>query len=310
MEQLQEIFFKSSDFVARDFYFGQTLKAAIFYIDGLADKELIEDILVRTLQQAPASLARSLALGESPFSQVMESIMPLADVSSVKEMEEAVLHILSSDTLLLVEGVKEGLALGTRSWEHRAVEEPLTESVVRGPRESFVENLRTNTALIRRRLKTPSLKIELLRLGRYTLTNVAVVYLEDLVDPALVQEVRQRLERIKTDGVLESAYIEEFIEDNPTSPFPQIDHTERPDKVVACLLEGRVAILVDNTPFALLVPTVFVQFLQSSEDYYERYYLSSFLRIARLIALHVALLLPALYVAVSTFHQEMLPTPS
>ncbi|CEP67586.1 Bacillus/Clostridium Ger spore germination protein [Moorella glycerini] len=308
LEQLQRIFAKCSDVVHRDFYLGQAIKAALFYIDGLADKKLIEDTLMRTLQQAPPQLARDLANKTRDLAAVMETVMPMTDVAVVDNMGAVVKHVLDGDTVLLLDGYNKGLALSTRSWEHRTIDEPITESVVRGPRESFIESLRTNTALLRRRLKTPSLKMELVCLGRYTMTNVVITYIEDLADPAVVREVRQRLERIQIDGILESAYIEELIEDNPTSPFPQIDHTERPDKVVAALLEGRVGILVDNTPFALIVPTLFVQFIQSSEDYYERYYLSSFLRLARFVALNIALLLPAAYVAVSTFHQEMLPT--
>lgn len=308
LEQMEQIFAKCSDVVHRDFYLGQAIKVALFYVDGLADKKLIEDTLVRTLQQAPAELARDLAERSQDLTAVMERIMPLTDVAVCDNLAAAVKHILNGDTVLLLDGYKKALALSTRSWEHRSIDEPITESVVRGPRESFIESLRANTSLIRRRLKTPSLKMEIICLGRYTMTNVVIAYIEDLADPAVVREVHQRLERIQIDGVLESAYIEELIEDNPTSPFPQIDHTERPDKVVAALLEGRVGILVDNTPFALIVPTIFVQFLQSSEDYYERYYLASFLRLARFVALNIALLLPALYVAVSTFHQEMLPT--
>ncbi|MDK2817398.1 MAG: spore germination protein [Moorella sp. (in: firmicutes)] len=308
LEQLQRIFAKCSDVVNRDFYLGQTIKAALFYIDGLADKKLIEDTLMRTLQQAPPQLARDLADKTRDLAAVMETVMPMTDVAVVDNMGAVVKHVLDGDTVLLLDGYNKGLALSTRSWEHRAIDDPITESVVRGPRESFIESLRTNTALLRRRLKTPSLKMELVCLGRYTMTNIVITYIEDLADPAVVREVRQRLERIQIDGILESAYIEELIEDNPTSPFPQIDHTERPDKVVAALLEGRVGILVDNTPFALIVPTLFIQFIQSSEDYYERYYLSSFLRLGRFIALNVALLLPAFYVAASTFHQEMLPT--
>lgn len=308
LEQLQKIFAKCSDVVRRDFYFGQVVKVALIYIDGLADKKLIEDTLVRTLQQASPQLARELVERSRDLAAVMEKIMPMTDVAVVDNMASLVKHVLDGDTVLLLDGFNKVLALSTRSWEHRAVEEPVAESVVRGPRESFIESLRTNTTLLRRRLKTPSLKMEIICLGRYTMTNVVITYIEDLVDPAIVREVRQRLERIQIDGVLESAYIEELIEDNPTSPFPQIDHTERPDKVVAALLEGRVGILVDNTPFALIVPTLFIQFIQASEDYYERYYLSSFLRIARFVALNIALLLPAVYVAISTFHQEMLPT--
>lgn len=308
LQQLEEIFKNSSDVVKRDFFIGGQAKAAVVYIDGLADKKLIEDTLLRTLQHVPPDLSRTLADRTAPWDRLMEIIVPMADVAPVDTIPDIVNHVLTGDAVLLFEGYNKALATSTRSWEHRSITEPLAEGSVRGSREGFVENLRTNTALIRRRLKTPALKIENLSLGRYSQTNVSLAYLETLADPALLKEVRRRLERINADGILESAYIEEFIEDNPLSPFPQIDHTERPDKVAAALLEGRVALLIDNTPFALLVPTVFVQFLQASEDYYERYWLASFLRLVRFVVLNVALLLPSAYVAVSTFHQEMLPT--
>ncbi|SMB99816.1 spore germination protein KA [Thermanaeromonas toyohensis ToBE] len=308
LQQLKEIFHNSSDVVKRDFLIGGQAKAAIIYIDGLADKKLIEDTLLRTLQHIPPDLARTLVEKTAPLDRVVEIIVPLADVSPVESVSDIVNHVLCGDAVLLFDGYTKALATSTRSWEHRSIDEPLTESAVRGSREGFVENLRTNTALIRRRLKTPALKVENLCLGRYSQTNVALVYLHTLADPALLQEVRRRLERINIDGILESAYIEELIEDNPASPFPQIDHTERPDKVVAALLEGRVALLIDNTPYALIVPTVFIQFMQASEDYYERYWLASFLRLLRFVVLNIALLLPSIYVAVSTYHQEMLPT--
>ncbi|HBT47423.1 MAG TPA: spore germination protein [Peptococcaceae bacterium] len=308
LQQLEEIFHRSGDVVKRDFCIGGRARAAIVYIDGLADKTLIEDTLLRTLQHVPSELAQALVDRSAPLDRLLEIIVPMADVDFVEKMADVVNHVLNGDAVLLFEGYRQAMATSTRSWEQRSISEPLTEGVVRGPREGFVENLRTNTALIRRRLKTPDLVVDNLLVGRYSQTNVSLVYLKSLVGPGLLEEIRRRLDRIDVDGILESAYIEEFIEDNPFSPFPQIDHTERPDKVAAALLEGRVALLIDNTPFVLLVPTLFVQFLQASEDYYERYWLASFLRVLRFVILNIALLLPSAYVAVSTYHQEMLPT--
>ncbi|MBC7326032.1 MAG: spore germination protein, partial [Moorella sp. (in: Bacteria)] len=154
LEQLNEIFAKCSDFVHRDFYLGRVLKVALVYIDGLADKKLIEDTLVRTLQQAPQQLARELAGKTDDLATVMAKIMPMTDVTVVDNMAAVIKHVLEGDTVLFLDGYSKALALSTRSWEHRAIEEPIAESVVRGPRESFIESLRVNTALIRRRLKT------------------------------------------------------------------------------------------------------------------------------------------------------------
>jgi len=210
--------------------------------------------------------------------------------------------------ILLCEGETRALALGLTKWEKRPIEEPAGESVVRGPREGFTETLRVNTSQIRRIIRSPKLKIESLRIGKYTRTNVVVVYIDGLADQSLIDEVKTRLQRIQLDGILESGYIEELIEDNPYSPFPQLLDTERPDVACACLLEGRVAILTEGTPFALIAPITFASLMQAPEDYYQRYIFSTFIRWLRYLFLLISLLLPSIYVAILTFHQEMVPS--
>lgn len=166
----------------------------------------------------------------------------------------------------------------------------------------------TNINLIRRRLRTPQLKFESIQLGRLSKTDVAITYLEGIADEALIEEVRERLNRIDIDAILESGYVEELIEDNHFSIFPQINYTERPDRIVANLLEGKVGVLIDNTPFALFLPVTFFEMMQASEDYYQRFVVSTLIRLLRYLFLMIALLLPSLYIALLTFHQEMLPT--
>jgi spore germination protein KA len=183
-----------------------------------------------------------------------------------------------------MDGIDSALIIGSQGWKDRAVSEPMTENVVRGPRDGFTETIDTNTALIRRRIKSPNLRVDEYKLGTQTKTTVLLIYINGVAKEATVNELKERLQRIDIDGVLESGYIEELIEDNPLSPFPQVDHSERPDKVSAAILEGRIAIVVDNTPFVLMVPTVFIQFFQSPEDYYERYPVGSLTRIVRFAA--------------------------
>lgn len=195
-----------------------------------------------------------------------------------------------------------------RGWEHRAIAEPSTETVIRGPKEAYIENLQVNLALLRRKIKSSELKFEKLIVGRYTKTDVVVAYINGLADPKIVNELKNRIQKIDIDGVLETNYLEELIEDNPYSIFPTIKHTERPDTTAGLLLEGRIAVFVDGTPFVLTLPSLFVSNMQSSEDYYERYYISSFIRLIRFLALNISLLLPSLYIAISTFHPEMLPS--
>ena len=184
----------------------------------------------------------------------------------------------------------------------------MAEGGIRGSREGFIESLQVNTSLLRRIIKSPALKLQSMKIGKYTKTNVVVAYIDGLVDQTLIEEITNRLQRIEIDGILESGYIEEMIEDNPYSPFPQLLATERPDVACAHLLEGRAVILVEGTPFTLIAPISFFSLIQSHEDYYNRFMVGSLIRWLRYVFLGISLLLPSLYVAVLTFHQEMVPT--
>ncbi|HEX3012437.1 MAG TPA: spore germination protein, partial [Syntrophomonadaceae bacterium] len=218
-------------------------------------------------------------------------------------------ELITGNTVFFMDGIDSALIIGSGGWKDRSVSEPSTESVVRGPRDGFTETIDTNTALIRRRIKSPDLRIDEFKIGIKTKTAVLVVYINGIARQDIVNEVKSRLQKIRIDGVLESGYIEELIEDASFSLFPQIEHSERPDKVSAALLEGRIAVMVDNTPFVLIVPTVFLQFIQSPEDYYERFPVASLTRFVRATAFFISIILPALYIALTSFHQEMIPTP-
>jgi hypothetical protein len=218
-------------------------------------------------------------------------------------------QILSGHTVLIVKGINAVFLLRSQYSAGRSIEESETEQVIRGPREGFVESIDTNVMLIRRKIKTPSLKIEYVTVGKQTQTKLAVLYLKGVADDALINEAHSRLSRIEIDGILESSYIESMIEDAPLSPFPTIFNTERPDRLCAGLLEGKVAILTDGTPFALTMPTVFVEFLHAPDDYYNGAFPSSIVRWIRALGLLVALILPAFYVALLTIHQELLQPP-
>ncbi|MEI7024621.1 spore germination protein [Paenibacillus sp. y28] len=296
---LMAIYKDCSDMVLREFHIEDGPAAIMFYIDGIAKTDAV-DMAMKALM--------ILEGGEHFIEQLQKNTLPVTQMATLDNFGDLFMNVLSGDTGLLVEGNRVAASLGLRGAEHRGVSEPETESVIRGPREGFTEHLRTNTALIRQKIKSPRLKMKPLIVGRETNTSLVVTYIQGLADPKLIDEVVARIEQIKIDGVLESGYIEELIQDNGYSPFPQLQITERPDTVAASLLEGRVAILVDGTPFVMLAPIVFWQWLQASEDYYERFYLGTFLRFLRLLCLFLALLTPAIYIALSTYHQEMIPT--
>lgn len=279
-------------------------RAAVMYIDGLVDLSLIDCFVLSPLMTDAEKIKTKTDLWEL----INESLIKTGETKVTARMKDLVEGILSGDTILLLDGESQGLVIGSKGWPMRSVEEPKTAAVVRGPREGFSETIRVNTALIRRRLRDPDLRMKGFKVGRRTRTDVTLCYIDGVVDPKIVEEVEDRIRGIELDGVLESGYIEEMIQDDFLSPFPLIQNTERPDAAVAHLLEGKVVILVDGTPHALIAPAVFSQFYCSPEDYYERYMIASFLRWLRLFALIIALLGPAFYIAFVSFHTEMLPS--
>lgn len=306
-ERIGSAFGNSPDLVTRDLWTGARgrISALVIHIDGLVDKRLLAEAVVERI----TGLQLEWTDPAQAYEDLKTRLLASSGVEEVDTLGEFIGGIARGDAGVLVDGVAKGLVCALRGWEQRSVEEPTTESTVRGSKEGFVEALRTNTSLLRRRIMSPQLWIEEVTIGRITRTRVAIAYIAGVVNEDIVEEVRNRLKRIDVDAIHESGNIEEFIEDAPLSPFPTIARTERPDRVAGALTDGRVAILTDGTPFVLIVPATFTMFLTSSEDYYERYFAGSAIRLLRIAAFFISLTLPALYVAVTTFHQEMLPTP-
>jgi spore germination protein KA len=303
MAFLRDVLGDSSDVVMHSFSLPGPLpqRAAVVFIDGLVKQEMINDFILRPLLQNP------LPPGEREQVAIGERI-PTSDTRLLTEWQEVLQSLLSGDTLLFLDQESYCLSISTKGWEKRGIGEPTSESVVRGPRDGLTETLRVNTAQIRRRIKDPNLRVESMKVGVRSETDVAILYIEDIANPTIVQTIRSRIANIQIDGALESGYIEQFLEDHPWSPFPQIQNTERPDKVAASLLEGKVAIMVDGTPFALIAPATFTQFYNSPEDYYERFMIATLLRFIRLISMWMAMLLPSLYISFTSFHPEMIPS--
>lgn len=191
--------------------------------------------------------------------------------------------------------------------KQRQVDTPVAEVSIRGPNEGFSESISTSIGLIRKRIGTPQLRFESMQIGRVTRTTVVLAYIEGIAPDELVREMRRRLRAIRTDGVLESAYIEEFIQDSALSPFPTLLSTQRPDVVAAHLLDGKAAVLVDGAADALVAPITFFELFNSPEDYYQRADIATFIRWIRLLSFFIAVFVPSLYVAATTFHQEMIP---
>lgn len=299
---LKAVFRDCSDVAFRDIKTPHVTGMVVF-IDGIVKAENLRD-------GALLPLLENLQNGSAPCTpdNLEDSVLTLPQLSAVKTYSDVIEALLKGNATLFLEGFKESLILDVKGGTRRGVEEPATEASIRGPREGFIESLGVNLGLLRFKIKSQHLKTVNYTIGKQTKTNVVLTYLDGVASPDVIAEVKKRIERIEIDGVLESAYIEELIEDDPYSPFPQMQYSERPDTISAQLLEGKFAIFVDGTPFVLTGPTVFWQFFQASEDYYERYLISNLIRWLRMTFLFLALYLPGIYIAVTTFHQDMLPT--
>lgn len=280
---------------------------AVISIDGLADKMMIAD---DTIDKLTAHIEEEQQIDIATIQQYIgNAYLTVGDIANIEHFTTLYRAIFNGETVILLDGFAAGIATNTKNVKDRAVTEPSTESVIRGPKEAFTETLRTNTALIRRKIKSPNLWIKSRVIGDVTQTNIAIMYINGIANDKIVAEVLARLDRIQTDSILESGYIEDYIQDEKKSIFPTVYNSERPDVIAAELLEGKVAILVDGTPFVLVVPALFTSFLQSAEDYYQHWFISTLIRILRFFGISLALVAPSLYVAITTFHQEMLPTP-
>jgi len=280
------------------------LNCGLVYLDGASSKSDMNDILRALMLEMDESIQSK----ESVINIVVSQCIPYADVTVKETVVGTANWLLSGNSVLFLDGTEYAIGLSTQAFKERAVEQPQTEQVIQGSREGFIESIGTNISLLRKRMRSSNLHVELIQLGEETATNVVYCYMKGIVNSDLVVEVRRRLDRVKTDSLYGAGYLEQFIEDNFYSPFPQIQNTERPDKAVAALLEGRVVLLVDGTPFALIVPAVFSQFYQTTEDYDTRFLMASMIRLIRLIALLFSLIFPSLYVSLISFNPEMIPT--
>jgi len=285
------------------------IEACLVFVDGLINKELISEYAIQLM--LTDSEGEDISVGKLKM-DVLKTLsrraIAIPEVEEEESLDKAIDAILVGETVLFIDGEAKALVLSSRGWKTRGIDEPESETVIRGPRDGFSETLMFNLALVRRRIRDPKLKVQFISVGRRSKTSLAIMYIEDIVNRKILREVDRRLRNIDIDGVLDSAMLEHLIEDNYMSAFPQIDSTERPDSTASSIYEGRVAILVDNSPFALLVPGTVGTLLQSPEDYYNRWPITTITRILRLVALFLSALAPALYIAITSFHPGIIPT--
>ncbi|CAG7646383.1 Spore germination protein B1 [Paenibacillus allorhizosphaerae] len=307
---IQQLLGSPSDLLIREFGAGpRNHRLVLVSIDGLADKNVLNDDVLGMVQSGDWLQQTSLSEdGEAVLNALHHHVLSVNGIDRVSTMDDALLGVLSGNSALFVEGSIHALVLSSQGWKSRGVEEPQTEALIRGPRDGFSEDLRVNTTLIRRRLRDPNLRMDSMRIGRRSKKDVVIAYVQGVVHPGLVEEVKRRIVTIDVDDPEGSGFIEQWIADSFLSPFPQIQNTERPDKTTAALTQGKVAIIVDGTPFTLILPITIGSLVQSPEDYYTDWIISTLMRMLRFTAAFLATFLPALYIALVEYHQGMIPS--
>lgn len=301
MKIIEPLIKNSSDIVTRQFRAGER-KAVFYYIDGLASRDTISDFIMRGLMDGVEE-----SKNFDNIDALLDNVLVCGEVSKTDKINEAVEGFLKADLALFIDGFSEALIINTKGFERRGIDEPQTDSVIRGPREAFTESIRTNTALLRRRIRSTNFVMESAKAGRNTKTDIVIAYLSDTAKKELVQEIKKRISKIDIDAILDSGYIEQFISDHPNSLFPSMGYTEKPDIAAAKILEGRVCIIVDGSPFVLTAPMLFAESFQSPEDYYVNPIYASFLRIIRYLSFFIGVFALPVYVAISAYHYEILP---
>lgn len=303
-KHLMEVFRDCDDIVYRKFIVSNKEdEGLLIYAKSLADSNSISENILKAI------LSYDFNHDERQKNNLesLEKAINVGGLKRVKDFQEILKAVLSGNTILLLNGNKQGLELSTDDGNERSIEESKVETVIRGPRDSFVENIKTNIGLVRRKIKSSNLKSKELIVGSESNTIVNVFYIDSIVNKEALNLVIKKIQAIKIDGIFESGYIEQYLEGNSYSPFSQVQFTERPDKVCGNLLDGKIIVMVDGSPQALIMPISFFSLFQSPEDYYERLLFGNFIRTLRFLGFIIATSLPAIYVALISFHHEMLP---
>lgn len=293
----------NSDVIYREFYTG-SIKAAVVYIDSMADRNLINDFIIENFMYEVKKSDEHV----KDIEYIENRLISASDIKKIEKLSEGIDAFLAGETLLMFDGFSSAYIIATRSWPTRGISEPSSENVLRGARDGFTETIRFNTVLVRRRIRDTRLRIKAKKIGTRSKTDIAILYIDDIVNRSVLEEVEKRLDKINIDAIFDSGYIEQLIEDDSWSLFPQMQNTERPDVVSAALYEGKVAILVDNSPSALIAPGTLISLFQSPDDYYQRWISSSIIRLTRVIGVFISMILPALYVAITSFETSIIPT--
>lgn len=308
LDRIRKDFFlpQNQDVIIREFKVGKKTDAAIVFMEGMADQKIINDFILRPLMtEERFDYARNNA---PELDYIVDNVLSVNQISVVNEYQMIIMRILSGQTALFIDGRQECLVIETRGFEKRNIETPVTEMAIRGSHEGFTENLRTNISLIRRIIKNNNLISEIFPIGKTNKADCSLMYLKGVANPNLIKEVKRRVKSLDIDYIGGVGMLENLIEDNPWMPLPQTLSTERPDRAVSFLMEGKVLAIVEGTPFATALPADFFQMIQTSEDLFLRWQYGTFLRLIRILGIIMAALLPGLYISLVSFHHEAIPS--
>ena len=304
---LKNMMDKCDDVVYRKLTVGKSdIPLLIVYIDSMTDTERLNSDILKPLMEKRNWESEKNNIDTKI---IMEKVLAVSQIKESNILSDLVDSLLDGHTLIFINGSKTALAIANKNKESRSISESVSERTVKGSQESFVEAIEKNINMIRSRIQSSKLAVEILKIGENTGTKVALLYMNEICKKELVDNLRCKLKNIKSHAILASSQVEQFIEDHKWSVFPQIIATDRPDKLAGSLLEGRAVIIVDGTPFALIAPITFTMFLDSSDDYFERSIVTSFIRLMRYACYIIASTFPALYIALTSYHPGMLPTP-
>ncbi|HPP36757.1 MAG TPA: spore germination protein [Clostridiales bacterium] len=298
----------NSDIIFRKLHINgrKDIPVTMAFIDGVVDTKAVDDDILKPLIQE--DILSQCGSTSEVIDRIEHGVVYHASAKIRRTLPECVDDIIEGSVALIFDDDKTAVTFDIRGFHERSISEPTGENVIKGAKDSFVENLRTNTALVRMKVKNARLVIEEKRIGKQTATKIAVVYIKSLTNAPIVEELKKRLDRVDTEAVLTTGVIEEAIIDRKTSPFPQVITTERPDKFCSTIVEGRVGIIIDGMPVSIVVPGTFGALLQAPEDYSQNFIVSSIIRFMRYALMLVTLFLPGFYISVSSFHIEMIPT--
>jgi spore germination protein KA len=280
------------------------IRGCLLFFNGMVNKEIINENVLR-----PLLWNTEIKKDYCTIDIIKSQVINTHNIEKTSDINKIIEALYNGDVIFLLDGSAEALILFAKGFEMRPIEEPETEKVLRGPREGFTETFETNLSLIKRKLKTPDLKLKTRVLGEKTRTKICICYLDGIANKSILDELNKRLDKIDIDGILDSGYIQELIKDSPYTPFKTIGSTERPDIVAAKMLEGRIAIVVEGSPVVLTLPHIFIEYFQSNDDYYINFYISSITRVLRALGFIFTISIPAIYLALVTYHPEIIPAP-